>query len=387
VGRWHELVLVFAAALGLAGCLLFSDPVNKAPTVTVSTPASPIYRDTTVEFAATVKDDRDSPSDLQLRWHVFPTTEQSCLWISSGDWPRGGIQSAPTDQPFPYKFDSVDTMNCVCAQVTDSKGAQGYGCSQAIRAATPVPVAVIKDESGLLSGQARRLCSQIKLSAEDSKFPTGDLVQYRWSLQSAGRPVPLSNCPDDNTAVHQCFYAAAPGTYTASLTIDDLLDKNNPTSGTSPDFVIPVGVDTPPCIRRTDPEARSQLILLDQSRLFKAVSVDDDCEPFPMVSGSTGATQFVWSVLDNTSSDASGWVRQTDSSESFTVSQAKFPNARPGDMVKIRLEVRDTPVQQMYQAGVTVCSTATETCCGPTGCTGGANDCVRWTTWTVQFQP
>lgn len=392
MGRWHQLVLVFAAALGLAGCLLFADPINKAPTVTVSTPASPVYRGQTVEFTATVKDDRDPTSDLKVRWHVFSSSQASCLWISPIDWP-GGISADAPDKAFSWKFDGVDQVNCVCAQVTDGKGAQGYGCSQPIRAATPVPVAVIEDASGLLSGQSRRLCSQIQLSAESSRFPDGDPVQYTWSLRyagdsAAGRSVTLGPCSGDKTAVHQCFYAAVPGTYTVSLSIDDLLDKNHPASGSAPDFVIPVAEDTPACIRRTDPDGLSQRILIDQSRTFKAVSVDDDCEPFPSVSGSTGPVQFVWSVLDGTGGGPATWVRQTESTDSLVVSQARFPNARPGDPVKIRLEVRDTPVQRLYQSGGKVCADdQIDTCCGPQGCTGTASDCVRWTTWTVQFQP
>jgi len=406
VGRWHQLFLVFAAALGLAGCLLFSDPVNRAPTVTVSAPDLPVYRKKDVKFTAAVKDDRDNPSSLELRWDVLdPKWDEldpkvaSCPSLGPADW-RKGLPTTPPDRPFVYAFDTLETK-CVCAEVTDGKGAKGYGCSQPIKPSNPPPVAVITDGSGLLSGEPRRLCAQIKLSAEKSDFPVGDPVLYKWGVQytgsyPAGRSVQLGPCSDDKTGVLQCFYAATAGTYTVSLTIDDVLDKTQTTSGTSPDFVIPVGEDSPPCIRRTDPDVHAQRIMLsrgsdlvgsDQSRTFKAMSVDDDCEPFPTVSGSIAPAQFVWSVLDDTGSGAGNWVRQTDSSESFTVSQAKFPNARPGDTVKIRLEVRDTPVQQTYQSGGVVCADTTDLCCGPKGCSGTANDCVRWTTWTVQFQP
>jgi hypothetical protein len=397
VGRWHQLFLLVAAALGLAGCLLLSDPVNKAPTVTVSYQGLPIYRGQTVEFTATVKDDRDAPSDLELRWDVLspkdgdPKTgsDGSCLTIGAADW-RKGIVPSRLDQPFSYKFDDVLAAKCVCAEVTDSKGAKAYACSQPIKPSNPTPVPVITDESGALSGDTRRLCSQIRLFGENkADLPTSDPLSFKWTMQysgtdAAGRSVQLSACPDDKTGAHQCMYAAAPGDYTVSLTIDDTIDPTQKTSGKSADYVIHVDLDRPPCLRRTEPDIYAHWILPSSSYTFKALSVDDDCEPYPQVSGSRGPTQFVWSVLDTTNGGTAGWVRQTESSDSFTISKSKFPNARPGDTIRVRLEVRDTPVQQSYQTGGKVCDEIDQ-CCGPQGC--GANECVRWTTWTVQFQP
>ena len=97
-------------------------------------------------------------------------------------------------------------------------------------------------------------------------------------------------------------------------------------------------------------------------------------------------TQFVWSVLDSTRASAT-WTYQTNTSDAFTISQAQFPNARPGDTIRVRVEVRDTAVQKLYQAGGSVCAQDTvDICCGSAAC-GTPNDCVRWTSWTVQFQP
>jgi hypothetical protein len=204
VGRWHQLVLLVAAALGLAGCLLLSDPVNKAPTVTVSYQGMPIYRGQNVEFTATVKDDRDAPSLLELRWDVLspkdgdPKTGSggTCLTIGAADW-RKGIVPSRLDQPFSHKFDDVLATKCVCAEVTDSKGAKGYGCSQPIKPSNPVPIPVITDESGALSGDMRRLCSQIRLlGANKADLPASDPLSYTWTMQysgmdAAGRSVQL----------------------------------------------------------------------------------------------------------------------------------------------------------------------------------------------------
>jgi hypothetical protein len=397
VGRWHQQGLVLAAALGVSGCLLFADPINKAPTVTLSTDVTVFYRNQqpAAEFWATVKDDRDATSLLQLRWHEFsPKNPQdpSCLAITAKDWP-GGIPTAPLDRPYAFTAKTLE-VKCLCAQVTDSNGASGYACSLPIMPKNLPLVAVLSDDSGALSNQPRALCSQIHLSAQDP----GEPARFSWTLQYSGtyptgKAVQLAPCAGvtTNLDAHRCLDASVPGTYTVTLTAQDAVDPNAATVTSQP-FVIPVEEDSPPCIRQSEPGVSSQLTQVSRSsdpgRTFKASNVADDCEPYPMVSGSTGTTQFVWFVLDPSSSSTPTWARQTNTSPSFTVSQANFPNARPGDTIKVRLEVRDSQVQASYSQdrSYAVCPESTDICCGPSGCSG-TNACVRWTTWTVQFQP
>jgi hypothetical protein len=399
VGRSHQVSLVLAAALGLAGCLLFSDPINKAPTVTVLGGESLIYRNQPATFTARVADDKDPPFALGLRWNKFDAQGESCQWITHASWPST-LPWGPTDVSFTFTPSTVKVA-CVCAEVIDSNGATGQACSPPITPINPAPTAIITDESGALSNQRRALCSSIRLSAEKSASPSGDPLQFEWFLDysgddPAGKSIKLAPCDGatPNQDTHQCFVASVPGTYTVRLTVTDKPDPTSiSTKDTSDPFVIPVSEDTPPCIRRSDPDAYAQLALLsrgsDQSRTFKALSVDDDCEPYPAVAGSKGATQFAWSVLDLTQPGSSGdatWVPQIDTGDSFTVSPAEFPNARPGDSIKVRLEVRDSAVQEFYRKKGVVCPDSIDICCGPGACSG-TNDCVRWTTWTVQFLP
>jgi hypothetical protein len=399
VGRWHLLLLGLAATLGFSGCLLFAGPINKAPTVTVSTPVKPYYRGQPLLFWATVKDDHDDTATLQLRWHEF-NTNANCLEFASANWPSDILTSA-VNSPFSFTPTDPNLTSCVCAQVTDSKGAQGYGCASPITAENPVPIVRIVDESGGQSGDTRRLCSSIKLSADvklpgNVSVPAGDTLEYEWRVRysgsySAGKSPQFSPCDADKKGVEQCLYGVAPGTYTVSLRVIDNGDTS--TAGVASDFEIVVAEDQPPCLERTDPDVYAQRILLSrsgdlsgtyQSRSLKAINVDDDCEPYPQVSGSTGESQFFWFVFDPTSSANPSWVRQTEATNTFVVSSAKFPNARPGDVIKVRLEVRDKAHPSV--PGVQICADTTDICCGPNGCKG-TNDCVRWTTWAVQFQP
>ena len=369
--------------------------------VTITALTDPVTRGELAEFTATVKDE-DSPDSFLLKWAEFKSKDGLCDWNSS--------QPVTTlDSSTPYTFaPQTLAVICVCARATDHRGATGQVCLP-IAPANPKPVAQIVDISGALSGQPRPLCSQVHLSAEDSTFPAGDKLKFNWSLQysgtdSTGKSVQFAACAGvatDKTDQHQCFYAAGPGTYTVTLSIDDTVVEDGIATSTTTTsdpttYQVPVNVDTPPCIQRTDPDVYAQRILLArsadlggsyQSRTFRVLSVADDCDPYPLPAGSSNSpAQFVWSVLDSTQPSPK-WAYQTNTSDSFTVSQALFPNARPGDTIELRVEVRDAAVQAIYHSGGQACSSDTvDICCGASAC-GGTNDCIRWTTWTVQFQP
>jgi hypothetical protein len=402
VGRSHQVSLVFAATLGLSGCTWFENSVNKAPVVKISTDATTIYRNTRVTFVATVTDDHDSAPALRLRWLLFTPVgdQQTCRPA----WPSTQPPNVSDPLTYPFQPPTLET-SCLCAQVFDTQGATGQDCYR-IAPANVAPKVVITDDSGAQSNQERSLCSQIRLSA--GGYPAEDQIRFQWAIEyqgstPSGRSVQLQPCEGVTASpdAHRCFNTGARGTYTVTLRIEDTPPGTTAATPAQADpFVIPVRDDTPPCILRTEPEVYAQRILLSrgtdlggsyQSRTFKALSVDDDCEPYPMVTGSTGSTYFAWSVMDMTrpsDAGAASWVPQTDNTASFTVSQAQFPNARPGDAVKVRLEVRDTRVVSDYQdPSYSPCHDLPDICRDSSSSSTGAKDCVRWTTWTVQFQP
>ena len=411
MGRSPRAYLAFTTALGLSGCLLFTDPINKAPVVKITEPSisDPVIRGKTVGYMATVQDE-DSLATLFIDWAEFyPSNQnqQGCGWVTPGTWASQETKSLAPDVPHQFAAQSLAGF-CMCARVTDHNGATGQDC----RWITPVnsaPSATIVDVSGDPSGLPRRpLCSLVHLSAESSTFFDGD--KFDWTIKytgadAAGKSVLLSECDgvtEDKSSLHRCFYAVGPGTdtglYTVTLTITDS-GTATPVSAT---FDIPVEKDTPPCLQQTQPDVYARRILLSrnadlvgayQSRTFSVLSVADDCNPFPSVplpGGKASAPpQFVWWVLDSTQASPS-WIQQVNTTSSFPVSQDQFPNARPGDTIGVRVEVRDKAVQDLYKSGGQVCSinppdTSPAICCGD-AC-GTPNDCVRWTTWTVQFQP
>jgi len=394
--------------LGLSGCLLFTDSINKAPHVKIDEHGDPVIRGTLTAFTATVTDE-DSQASLLVYWAEFKSkTQQGCTWVTPAAWEAHDTTAVlHVDVPYPFTAQSLDEV-CLCARVTDHNGAAGQDCRD-INPVPSTPVATIVDVSGDPSEKRRPLCSQIHLSAENSIFWPTDKIQFNWTIRYDGsdpsaKSVQLTDCAGmARVNTDQCFYAGSPGTYTVTLGLKATALVNG--SSTSVDsntdtFVIPVNEDTPPCIQRTDPSAYAQRILLSsgtaqgtayQSRTFSVLNVKDDCESYPLPAGSTNSpTQFVWSVLDSTQASPT-WTYQANTSNSFTVSQTQFSNARPGDTIGLRVEVRDTAVQKLYQSGARVCSInppseSPALCCSGGTC-GTPSDCVRWTTWTVEFLP
>jgi len=380
--------------LGSAGCILFTDPINEAPVVTIDPPSELLVSGgPSVEIVGRATDDQDS--DLSLDWQVFTNPKNLvCGSITPADWPPNTTK-LPSGVAYGVKRASPDTV-CVCARATDHYGASSFQCLT-LTPSNPLPVAAIVDASSpsFGSGVARPLCSQVHLSAKPT-IPPGDTPTFRWSGQDSSRnslqPIDCTGVTTTNKDQHLCFSASAPGTYTVTLSIRDTYTSNGNlrTSDSAPaQFVVIVAADAPACLQRTEPDIFAHTILLSrssdlgssyQSRTFVVDSVDDDCQPFPRTSVSQTPAQLVWSILDGTTASPQ-WVYQGTSANSFVISQSTFPNARPGDTVKLRVEARDTPTQKLYQQNpkYQVCPADSDTC--------GTSPCVQWTTWTVQFQP
>jgi hypothetical protein len=392
-------------ALGSSGCLLFTDPINEAPKVKILPHPDPVYRGIATDFYVQVSDDGNPPPG-DVRWWEFDTNQSgSCTSVTAASWaslPFPGPIFVPRDAPHAFKT-IKHVATCLCVQAIDQDGAAGQDCSR-IEPDTQQPLAKITAISGAPIASQQPKCSQIQLSATWSTFVKEDDIQFKWTLDyvgadPTGKQTQLTNCtglipprPDE----YKCLYAAAPGVYNVTLTVTDTpLDMDGATSAPAT-LGITILEDTPACLEQTTPVMTARLILLGssgslgQSRTFTVDSVKDDCEPYPprRDTPTLQESTFVWSVLDGTSAKPQ-WVVQANpaNSNSFTIDQQNFPNARPGDTLGLRVEIRDTPAQLLHQTTGPACvDDSTVVCCGSGGCTG-TNDCVRWTTWTVEFQP
>jgi len=399
--------LVLPALLGGSGCLLFTDPINKAPEVEIVTPGVEIVRGEKVPFWVTGGDDRDSFASLRIEWAEFPSQLEGCGWITKAEWETVKVTERDSSAPYELEVKTSATL-CLCVRATDHDGARSQACER-IEPVTKAPEAYLEDASGAQSGQARPLCSVFHLSAERSWFPEADQIEFNWSMNYTGTDplgpgtqlVECAGIPTDKAPRHRCFYAAAPGVYTVTMSIEDQPAgvTGDPLASDPVEFEIPVNIDMPPSLQRTDPEIFAQGIMLDTTsglgapyptRTFKVLSVADDCEPYPVPDNSgKKPTQFLWSIYDYDATRTTKiWVYQANTTDSFTISQAMFPNATKGDEIKVRVEVRDSNVVKHLVPGVGACSSDDiDICCGASGCTGADTDIIRWTTWTVYFGP
>jgi hypothetical protein len=377
---------------------LFTDPINEVPVVTIQRPNGDIVRGVTADFTVGKLND-DAISTVE--WVVLDAVDEGCTGITNASWNTSTPKRLDRNAPYPFKAQTPNVV-CLCVRATDSDGAVGQDCAR-IAPISPRPIAKITDQTGLPSGVSRPLCSRIELSSAGSTYltdPTYDKVEFTWTLDApAGTTAQLVECSTVKDPKRRCLSANVPGVYTVTLSIADT--PMTPAGGTAGatltsdpvPYVAMVATDAPPCLQSTDPDMHAQRILLSrssdlgisyQSRTLKVYNAADDCEPFPNDDTSL-QSWFVWSVYDPSSS--SGWVYQASTDSSYVVSQADYPKALPGDTIKVRVEVRDKAVQKLYTSGISACaSDQTNICCAGGTCTG-SNDCIRWTTWTVQFQP
>lgn len=394
--RLRRAFSLLLLASGLCGCLLYTDPINEAPVVTV-VPSGPVLRGAATLFTVSIV--REG-SPVNVRWASFAAKDGGCDWVTAAEWsalpPGDGLSS---DAPYVYQTESL-LPTCVCALVADREGAHGLDCERVV-AETPIPVAVITDLTGApVLGQWSK-CSQIALSAAASSFLASDPVTFAWTLDYAGpdpvkgkaaRLAPCTSAPPPLAGAYQCFYAPVPGVYAVTLTVTDAPAGAIAAAKTSPVTKLDLTVldDTPACLAQASPDIAAKWILGNQyeSRTFTVSSVQDDCEPYPerRDTPTVQRASFIWSVKDGTRGKTTWEVQANPSNlNSFTVDPQSFPAARPGDTIELRVEVRDSPAQQLFRMNGPLCQENVAICCGSDGCDAGG--CVRWTTWTVQFWP
>jgi len=362
--------------------------------VTIQGPET-VERGQSAEYRVVTLDDEDNLSTVE--WATIGSENQGCTAITNADWPFASeTRTLDRDAPYEFQPDTLQVM-CICARATDSHGAVGFS-SPCVRVVpvTATPVARIVDVEKYASEATRPLCSTIHLSAESSTFPKSkdDEVKFSWAATDpSGGSITLGYCggiPDQVKEQHRCINAAVSGTYTVTLSITDTPLSGvggGPLTSEPVTFVAKVAADRPAWLLRTDPAWDAQHVLLgsNESRTFAVSSVDDDCEPIPAPVGKKEA-RLVWSIWDPTGT-VPQWVYLATSSRSLEVTQEWFPNRALGDTGKIRVEVLDAAAETLYKTpGYSPCLEETDICCEAGNCTDSPPH-VRWTTWTVHFQP
>jgi hypothetical protein len=352
-------------ALSSAGCLLYTDPVNEAPRVRILPPDHKPTRSGITVLNADVEDDEDAAADLLGRL-VWTMTPGPC------DHPAGPPLRETGDRFTLMSGDLGDL--CVRVVATDSRGAATESAPLALTIENHDPVAALQAVAARSSSGKVRLYAQVELSAAGSSDEDGDMLRYDgWTAHGPdGHDQPLGPCqaaPADPS--RRCFPAQMPGRYQAGVMVDDGL-RSKPASTS-----FEVDEDQPPCLLRTDPVPLQPLVLVPRGgkRIFEVLAADDDGEPFGTTPPALGPPVFVWSRAD----DGKPMVRLGRNAPRLDVSEGLFDDVRPGDKLRVRVEVRDRLREEQLQLRQIPppCAETDDVC--------KVGECLRWVTWKVQF--
>jgi hypothetical protein len=375
----------------MAGCLLFSDPVNKAPTVAITHQQDPLrlVRYKTARFEADAVDDDQSKDTLMIDWY----RDKICTKVLAGS------AIAPNLGLAPFQFIPTELgPGCVAVVVTDKHGATATAI-QTYEVVDQPPVAALEIQSapGLTLPQAGQplqlpLYAQVTLSGKESKDPDGDSLTYLWSVYTDDeKQLLVATCPDNDIGVYACTFSAdTPGRYHVELVV-----LSNEKSSVPPavqyidvagDQLPNIVIDSAQPKPQTSPDDSPIILFASWPNTFTITQVEDDGDPYPPIvpwtTGEESTAGFVW--FYRVYSTGSELFHRLDgiSSSSFTIPIGFF---HPQETIQVRVEYRDR---------VTACQPRNTGCDAVfSACGSGATICyssdqlrVQWVTWTVTFR-
>lgn len=381
--------------VGATGCLLYTDPINVAPTIEVSAPAS-LHVGVEATFHAVTQDPDEDATALIVDWYRSGVSGAPSSSAPATACPRdltqatsGPAPSASGQSSLQLTPTGLDTF-CVWAVVTDAYGAQGFAARE-VRVENRAPRAVLQLVSGppgpsgtsapaqtqrVGGGFAVPLFTEVRVSSEGSEDPDlKEPVKPRWSVQREGRDVPWKACgPTEPSDREICFLAESPGEHTVKLEVED------PHAALSAPEILRLTVkpDQPPCIpfdgSATEPQIASPIREPARPTSFAVHRVIDDGDPLPPPADRPTRSSFTWSFRMGR---AGMWRRMAG----FNGPGFEFPAGwfRPGDVVQVRVEYSDR--ENRRAALEAACKPDTLLCeLEP------KSGCYQWVTWSVEYR-
>lgn len=381
-------------ASGTAGCLLFTDPINTAPTVAIAPgpELQKLVRNLTAQFTAVpvapavVIDPDQSTESLNFDWYQDKTCDKALNGPPKASGP--GLVALPPFQPKDLG------PGCVAVVVTDNHGATATA-TQRYEVVDLAPVAVLEIQPGTdqrppVAGQAYpiALFSKLTLSGAQSYDPDDDTKPTPiWNVYSAdGTQVLMPGCPDNSKGPFVCtFSTSTPGTYSVQLLVNDSSDMQGEADQliqVAEDEVPNIVLDSAQPLPPTSPNDPPLLLLADLANSFIINRVEDDGDPYPAsdpLTPTASPAGFVWFLRDYATDDF--FHRVIGGGPTFTIQASTY---QAQDTIQVRVEYHDR---------VTACQPRTPGCDAVfAACDVNATICyapyrrVEWVTWTVTFR-
>ena len=385
--RGCRLLLLCLLASGTGGCLLFTDPINTAPTVSVTTQdPSNLVRSKTAVFAADAFDPDQSTDSLRFDWYQGNTCDKAL----------NAPPAAPSLGKAAFQFQPTDLGHgCVVVVVTDNRGATA-SAAQEYEVVDQAPTASIEIQNTAgqpapVAGQPYPLAlySKITLSGARSTDPDDDLklltpIWHVFAAESTEIAVP--GCPDNSKGAFVCtFSATAPGSYRVQLVVNDSNNKQSVAEQliqVAGDQLPNIDIKSAQPLLPTSSSASPLLLFANLPNTFTVNRVEDDGDPYPPSDSSdstlASSAGFVWYIRRPTSTLFERWI---GSGPTFTIPKDRF---QAQAIVQVRVEYHDR---------VTACQPRTPGCDAVfAACDPNATICyssnfrVEWVTWTVEFR-
>lgn len=386
--RGCQLLLPCLLAGWTAGCLLFTDAINNAPSVAITVQqdgqdANSLVRSKTAYFTAQASDPDQSTDSLQFDWYQGKTCDKA---LAGSPVPNAG------HVPFPFQPADLGT-GCVAVVVTDNRGATATATLK-YEVVDQAPVADIKilpaaGQTDPVDGQTYPLAlySELTLSGADSSDPDDVQPTPIWHVYSADdTEISLPGCPDNSKGPYVCtFSTETPGAYRVKLVVNDNIKTS------TAEQVIQVAEDQLPSIDinsaqplpPTSPNQPPRLLSANLDNSFTINRVVDDGDPYPssdsLHPSPVSPAGFVWYFrYDQPGAHFDRWIGD---SPIFTIPAGAF---LPEESIQVRVEYHDR---------VTACQPMTADCDAVIqACDPNATICysidhrAQWVTWTVVFR-
>jgi hypothetical protein len=354
----------FVLLAGLSpACILYTDPINRPPSVTIVAP-DVIHPNEMVAFKAQVSDpDGDA---THVRWFYVA---KGCQGITAEEWARN---RKSFEETFDLEVRGHETF-CVRLEAEDKHGAVAAAKDFEGTPQNRLPDAdlMVEPQKGT-AGYA--LFTDFRLRALPSVDADGDPVTFTWKGQKPGGGEMTLDACDGTRPDERCFAADQPGSYTITVEASDGFSGGR---GKPRMVSLPVLDDLPPSIEATSPSKDTGVIVLPplETHDFEVLRVSDDGNPFP--AGPHGTTTFHW-FTGATLDSLRHWIGHD--SPTFPVSAALFDDARSGSTIFVRVEARDPKREEPGELRA-----LEDACRGREICELPAGT-VRWVTWRVRLQ-